>query len=455
LKTARGPRAVAVVAAIALFGLVPAASAQASTISGIPAALMALTTPGYDISWPQCNGPYPVTPAFGIVGVNKGIVFSPNPCLASEVTWAGGTSAALYANTGNPGPALSTHWPTGQTSPQVCSATATDSAACAYDYGYNAATDSYADAASAFAALGLAGTPAGSAWWLDVETSNSWRSDVSLNVAALSGAVDYLGSVVHVASLGFYSTGYQWGVITGGTAAFNAYPSWVAGAGDEAGATANCAGSGFTGGGVALAQYQSGGFDANVRCSTTSPVLATITVSPTSASVKTGGTQQFSATGFDQNGNLMSPQPSFTWSVSGGGSIDGSGLFSASTVGANFTVSATSGGISGSASVTVTASPADFSISASPSSRSVRQGGAASYTVTISPIGAFNGSVAFSVNGVPAGSTATFTPNSASSTATLTVQTTTRAKGTFTLTITGASGSMQHTAKVTLTVTKR
>ena len=91
---------------------------------------------------------YPADPAFGIVGVNRGIVFSPNPCLSSQLTWAGGTSAGLYANTGNPGPALSSHWPTGQTSPRVCAAPNTDSAECAYDYGYNAAANSYTDAAA-------------------------------------------------------------------------------------------------------------------------------------------------------------------------------------------------------------------------------------------------------------------------------------------------------------------
>jgi hypothetical protein len=453
MRRARSLRAV-VVAMMALLALAQAAGASAATPeSGI--SLAAATTPGYDISWPQCSGPFPVNPAFGVVGVNKGIVFSPNPCLASEVTWAGGTSAALYANTGNPGPALSTHWPTGQTSPAVCSATATDSAACAYDYGYNAALDSFSDAASAFASLGLAGTPAGSAWWLDVETSNSWRSDVTLNIAALSGAVDYLGNVADVASLGFYSTSYQWGVITGGTAAFSAHPSWVAGAADAAGAAANCLGPGFTGGSVALAQYITGGFDADVRCSTASPVLTRVTVAPANAWVQVGATQQFSATGYDQNNQAMNPQPTFSWSVNGGGSITGSGLFTAATVSTNDTVTATSGIVSGTATVTVTAPVVDFAISASPSSRSVRQGSAASYAVTITPIGAFNGSVALAVSGLPSGATATFTPNPATSSSTLKVQTSTSLRGTFTLTITGTSGSVQHTAVLTLAVTKR
>jgi hypothetical protein len=452
---ARGLRAVAVLVAIALGALLPAGGVDAATTSGSAGSPAAAASPGYDISWPQCGGPYPVNPAFGIVGVNKGIVFSSNPCLASEVTWAGGTSAALYANTGNPGPTLSTHWPTGQTSPQLCSATIPDTAACAYDYGYNAAMDSYADAVSAFTSLGLSGAPAGSAWWLDVETSNSWRSDVALNVAALSGAVDYLGSVAHVASIGFYSTSYQWGVITGGSSAFSAYPSWIAGAADAAGAVANCVGQGFTGGGVALVQYPSSGFDANLSCSTASPVLTRVTVTPASSSVQTGGTQQLTATGLDQNANPMSPQPSFTWSTSGGGSINDFGLFTATTVGPNYTVTATSGSVSGTASVTVTETAANFSISASPSAQSVRQGNAASYVVTITPMGAFNGSVTLAVRGLPAGSTATFTPNPVSATSTLKVRTVTGVRGTFTLTITGTSGSLQHTIKSTLTVTKR
>jgi hypothetical protein len=265
-SVARGSVARAAVAAIAvvLLTLLTAGGATArsasSASSGNPR-----TSRGYDISYPQCGGAYPSKPAFGIVGVNRGIVFGANPCLASQITWAGGTRAQLYANTGNPGPALSSHWPTGQTSPRTCSAATPDTADCAYDYGWNAAADSYADAAAAWSGLGLAGTPASSAWWLDVETSNSWRTDTALNVAALRGEVASLQGR-GVTALGVYSTAYQWGQITGSTTVFSAYPSWIAGASSLKGAQSRCAGTSFTGGRVALAQYPASGFDADLAC---------------------------------------------------------------------------------------------------------------------------------------------------------------------------------------------
>ena len=244
--------------------------------SGVSAAVKddKTSSSGYDIGWPQCDAVYPAHATFGIVGVNRGIVFSPNPCLASEIAWAGGPNAQLYANTGNPGPGISTHWPDGQLFPVACNPDRTtnpsdrDTADCAYDYGYNAAADSYKDAVQAFAYLGLApATPAGSAWWFDVETSNSWRSAVDLNVAALQGAVAYLTSVgVPNVNIGFYSTQYQWNVITGGTLALSGFKSWVAGAPSAREVGQTCLGPGFTGGTVALAQYPSHGFDADLRC---------------------------------------------------------------------------------------------------------------------------------------------------------------------------------------------
>jgi uncharacterized protein (DUF362 family) len=87
-------------------------------------------------------------------------------------------------------------------------------------------------------------------------------------------------------------------------------------------------------------------------------IQTTITVSPSSASVNTGQTRQFTAIAYDQYGAQLSPQPTFTWTVSGGGSISTSGLFTAgSTAGGPYTVTATSGGKSGTASVTVSSTP--------------------------------------------------------------------------------------------------
>ncbi|MEP6468693.1 MAG: hypothetical protein ABJC24_02885 [Chloroflexota bacterium] len=279
------PRRLNLLAIPGLLVLLLWASAGSAAARGVPASELADSRPGadkpprsqpigYDISYPQCGGPFPKAIAFGIVGVNRGIVYSPNPCLGSgsgpsELAWAG-LNAELYANTGNPGPALSSRWPIGQTVPRVCAANNPDSADCAYDYGWNAAADSYATAVRAYISLGWAQpgatrTPVANHWWLDVETANSWRPDVSLNAAALQGGANYLASV-GAASVGFYSAPFMWADIVGATSAFADYPSWVAGATTLQGAQSRCAGDGFTGGGVVLAQYLAKGFDANYRC---------------------------------------------------------------------------------------------------------------------------------------------------------------------------------------------
>ena len=223
---------------------------------------------GYDISYPQCGGAYPSNPAFGIVGVNGGRVFSTNPCLASQIAWGGGAAAELYINTGNPGPALSTMWPVGQTSPRACDAANPDTADCAFDYGWNAAKHSYETAVAAYQQLGIATSPSATAWWLDVETSNSWREDdLALNVAALQGEVAYLQSQ-GISRIGFYSTTVQWGTITGGTKVFSPAPSWGAGARNERGAKTLCSttSTSFTGGRLAMVQWIEGGFDVDIRC---------------------------------------------------------------------------------------------------------------------------------------------------------------------------------------------
>ena len=186
-------------------------------------------------------------------------------------------------------------------------------------------------------------------------------------------------------------------------------------------------------------------------------MLTSITVSPGSASVQQGKQQLFSATAYDQYGSPMSPQPAFSWSVSGGGTISSAGVFSAGlTSGGPFTVTASSGGVNGTASVTVTATGvADFSLATSPTSQSVRRGNTATYTVTVNKVNGFAGSVTLSLTGQPSGSSVTFTPNPTTGTSTLTVKTLfSSTRKTYTLTIKGVSGSLSHTTTAALTVTR-
>src|SRR6185503_13164148 len=90
---------------------------------------------------------------------------------------------------------------------------------------------------------------------------------------------------------------------------------------------------------------------------TVNQTLTSINVVPTSASVAVGMTQSFTATALDQFGVALASQPTFAWSVTGGGTISSSGLFTAgSTPGGPFTVRATSGSVNGTANVTVVTS---------------------------------------------------------------------------------------------------
>jgi len=106
--------------------------------------------------------------------------------------------------------------------------------------------------------------------------------------------------------------------------------------------------------------------------------------------------------------------------------------------------------------VSVSTPAPDFSLSASPSSQSVTVGASTSYTVTLTPINGFTGTVSLSVSGLPAGASGAFNPSSiaggaGSSTLNVTTSGSTPA-GTYTLTITGTSGSVSHFATTTLVV---
>ncbi|HXB21608.1 MAG TPA: hypothetical protein VNV88_09515 [Candidatus Solibacter sp.] len=121
------------------------------------------------------------------------------------------------------------------------------------------------------------------------------------------------------------------------------------------------------------------------------------------------------------------------------------------------TITGTSGAVSHSTTVTliVQGPNPDFTISVSPTSLSVARGSSGSYSVTISAVNGFTGTVSLSVSGVPARVTATFNPASVTGagSSTLTVAVGKRAStGSSVLTITGASGTLSHSTSATLTI---
>lgn len=234
---------------------------------------------GRDISFPQCGAPLPRVDAarFGVLGVNGGAAFTRNPCLVEELRWAKQLvgAPAFYANTGNPGPDRTTHWPIGQTSPRTCPAAHPDSLGCSYDYGWNAALDSFTravDAARTLHGVSLQNARHRAAnvdWWLDVEILNTWRAH-DRNTATLLGEVQALWSV-GIERVGIYSTAYQWKQITGGARVahdwFRANPAWLAGFEGHSDARSGCTHPTFTGGPVLMTQYLGDdGFDTNVWC---------------------------------------------------------------------------------------------------------------------------------------------------------------------------------------------
>lgn len=231
---------------------------------------------GNDISWPQCSKRLPQGQLFGIVGVNDGLANTTNPCFGVELSWAnnslGGTNqpkAALYVNTANPGDVTPTvaDWPKSNTD-VVTGATDTDpyggctganSAACAWQYGYNMANLD----------VNERGVPSGAyTWYLDVETDNSWSSSTADNAADLEGMTAYFESAG--GTVGLYSTSYQWGQVVGTpstTSNLNSLISWLPGASSSTAAKNNCSLPSLTNGGkVTVTQYVAKQTDYDVSC---------------------------------------------------------------------------------------------------------------------------------------------------------------------------------------------
>ncbi len=95
-----------------------------------------------------------------------------------------------------------------------------------------------------------------------------------------------------------------------------------------------------------------------------------------------------------------------------------------------------------------------FTLSDSPSSLTITQGGAGgTSTITVTDVNGFSGSVTLAASGLPSGVTAVFGTNPTTGTSVLTLTASaTATTGTATVTITGTSGSLVATTTLALTV---
>jgi len=102
----------------------------------------------------------------------------------------------------------------------------------------------------------------------------------------------------------------------------------------------------------------------------------------------------------------------------------------------------------------------DFRLGVAPASQSVQQGRSADYSVTLSGTGGFTGSVAYRASGLPGGVTATFSPataslttgNSSLTTALSIVTSDSAPVGSWSISVTGTSGSTERTVFAGLTI---
>lgn len=231
------------VALVVSISLVAAVGALAAT-DPYPTGLV-----GYDVSYPQCGGTT-ATGSFAIVGVNSGRPFTNNSCLRGEYAAAPkSTAPSLYINTGYAIAYRSNI--TAGCSTLSASVTGTSRQIQAWAIGCSEAETSMSYAAGQ-------GATGPAAWWLDVETANSWSSsNPSLNRYAIQGAVTRLAQ--SGLPVGIYSTASMWSAITGGKFT----PTSVAADWEAAGGSCSAP---FTSSPVWLVQSTTSGFDSDFAC---------------------------------------------------------------------------------------------------------------------------------------------------------------------------------------------
>ncbi len=180
---------------------------------------------GIDNSFPSCHDKrIPAsTAAFGIVGVNGGSNYTQDPCAKSLASLFSGKAVpvSLYVNTGlyRGGSYFAQAMTTGN-----CG---TNQGCGAFEDGYLAGQYAYKYATSQ--GLGLTATT----WWLDVENTNTWDTDLSLNTQEIKGEYKALSDALMStpgSTIGVYAVPSQWAGIVGNNwdKTNDAWPTWIA-----------------------------------------------------------------------------------------------------------------------------------------------------------------------------------------------------------------------------------
>jgi hypothetical protein len=199
--------------------------------------------------------------------------------------------------------------------------------------------------------------------------------------------------------------------------------------------TAGAAPGVFTG----TVSVTAGAIQGVVTVSVTGPIAA-VSVTPGQASIAAGTARQFTAVATDALGTPVAGTAAWTL-VSGGGTLDATGLFTAGIAGGTFTstVRASIGGVTGSASVTVaTTSGVVASITVAPSPTTISAGGSRKFIAT-----------GFDASGISITITPTWSVVGGGGTInTLGYYTSGSVAGTFANSVTATSGAASGTATV-------
>ena len=177
-------------------------------------------------------------------------------------------------------------------------------------------------------------------------------------------------------------------------------------------------------------------------------------LTPTPAALNENATQQFAASGLDQFGVALTSQPTFTWSKSGVGSVNSTGLYTAPGSAGTSTVTATSGSVAGNAAVTVSNAAPTVATAAAASPSTVT-----GTTTALSALGADDGgesnlTYTWAVTSYPSGATApTYSANGTNASKNTTAAFSAAGAYTFVVSITD-SGSMGTTSSVNVTVSQ-